>query len=221
MKRIALNILIVLLTLCFVETKSFAFDNPWKNANPKCKRYDFRCKRLSPKMTVEEVKKKYGKRSAVYKQAARWAKEDDADSTEINLYTGLFDYSDHNAKGGLIGVQHQNEELFRESFLGTLSPITGGFVTDVGAIYLYTGAQAEYDLGLFKITPSFAPGYYHSGSDGKDLGHKLEFKTELQMSLNLNDTNEFGLSYNHISNASLGTKNPGANSILLNYLKHF
>ncbi len=221
MKKIALNIFIVLLTLCFAETKSFAFDNPWKNANPKCKRYDFRCKRLSPKMTVEEVKKKYGEKSAIYRRAERWGKEDDSDSTEINLFTGLFDFSDRNAKAGLIGVQHQNEELFRESFLGKLSPITGGFVTDVGAVYLYTGAQAEYNLGLFKITPSFAPGYYNAGIHGKDLGHKLEFKTEVQMSLNLNDTTELGVSYNHISNASLGKKNPGANSTILNFLKHF
>jgi len=29
------------------------------------------------------------------------------------------------------------------------------------------------------------------------------------------------MSYNHISNASLGSKNPGANSYMVNYLKKF
>ena len=140
--------------------------------------------------------------------------------TELNLFTGMFDFSDTTQASGLIGLQHQNDNLFRKSFLGRISPITGGFLTEKSAFYLYTGAQAEYDLGLFTITPSFAPGYYNSG-DGKDLGSALEFKTEIQMSLNLSDSTEFGMSYNHISNASLGTKNPGANSYMINFLKQF
>ncbi len=80
--------------------------------------------------------------------------------------------------------------------------------------------QAEYELGFLTITPSFAPGYYNYGS-GKDLGYPLEFKSEIQMSLNLSDSTHLGMSYNHISNASIGTKNPGANSYMFNFLKQF
>jgi len=149
-----------------------------------------------------------------------YAQEIKSNETELNFFTGMFDFSDHKQKAGIIGIQHQNDDLFRESFLGRLSPITGGFLTENNAYYLYTGAQAEYDLGMFTITPSFAPGYYSSG-DGKDLGHSLEFKSEVQMSLNLSDSTQFGMSYNHISNASLGDKNPGANSYMINFLKQF
>ena len=141
-------------------------------------------------------------------------------NTEINLFTGMFDFSDHKQKAGIIGLEHQNDDLYRESFLGKLSPITGGFLTENNAFYLYTGAQAEYELGWFTITPSFAPGYYNSG-DGKDLGHAIEFKSEIQMSLNVSENTQFGMSYNHISNASLGDKNPGANSYMINFLKQF
>ena len=148
------------------------------------------------------------------------AEEIRSNETELNFFTGMFDFSDHKQKAGIIGIQHQNDDLFRESFLGRLSPITGGFLTENNAYYLYTGAQAEYDLGMFTITPSFAPGYYGAG-DGKDLGHALEFKTEVQMSLNLSDSTQFGMSYNHISNASLGDKNPGVNSYMINFLKQF
>ena len=140
--------------------------------------------------------------------------------TELNFYTGLFDFSDHKQKAGLLGIQHQNEDLFRKSFIGLLSPITGGFITESNAFYLYTGVQAEYEIGFLKITPSFAPGFY-SGGDGKDLGHPLEFKSEIQVSLDLSENTNFGMSYNHISNASLGTKNPGANSYMFNFLKKF
>ncbi len=143
-----------------------------------------------------------------------------SNDTELNFFTGMFDFSDDKQAAGVFGLQHQNDDLFRNSFLGKLSPITGGFLTENNAFYLYTGAQAEYDLGLFTITPSFAPGYYNSG-DGKDLGSALEFKSEIQMSLNLSDSTEFGMSYNHISNPSLGTKNPGANIYMINFLKQF
>jgi len=140
--------------------------------------------------------------------------------TELNIFTGMFDFSDDKQAAGILGLQHQNEELFRKSFLGKLSPITGGFITENNAAYLYTGVQAEYELGLLTITPSFAPGYYNSG-DGKDLGYPLEFKSEVQMSFNISESTQFGMSYNHISNASLGSKNPGANSYMFNFLKQF
>jgi len=149
-----------------------------------------------------------------------YAEDQLSNQTELNLFTGMFDFSDHKQKAGIVGIQHQNDELFRESFLGRLSPITGGFLTENNAFYFYTGAQTEYEVGSFTITPSFAPGYYNSG-DGKDLGHVLEFKSEIQMSLNLSDSSELGMSYNHISNASLGDKNPGANSYMINFLKQF
>tara|TARA_B100000686_G_C16669657_1_gene905677 strand:+ start:775 stop:1287 length:513 start_codon:yes stop_codon:yes gene_type:complete len=146
--------------------------------------------------------------------------EEKSQNTELNFFTGMFDFSDDKQAAGVFGLQHQNEDLFRNSFLGKLSPITGGFLTENQAYYFYTGAQTEYDLGLFTITPSFAPGYYSSGN-GKDLGSALEFKSEIQMSMNLSDSTEFGMSYNHISNASLGDKNPGANSYMINFLKQF
>ena len=146
--------------------------------------------------------------------------DDSLDQTELNIFTGMFDFSDDKQSAGLLGLQHQNEELFRNSFLGKLSPITGGFMTEKSAFYLYSGVQAEYELGFLKITPSFAPGYYNYGG-GKDLGYPLEFKSEIQMSFDLSDSSHLGMSYNHISNASLGTKNPGANSYMLNYLKKF
>ena len=143
-----------------------------------------------------------------------------SNNTELNFFTGMFDFSDDKQAAGVLGIQHQNDDLFRKSFLGKLSPITGGFLTENSAFYLYTGVQAEYDLGFITITPSFAPGYYNYGK-GKDLGYPLEFKSEVQMSLNLSDSTHLGMSYNHISNASLGSKNPGANSYMINFLKQF
>ena len=139
---------------------------------------------------------------------------------EFNFYTGMFDFSDHGKRSQIFGFQHQNEELVKESFLGTLSPVTGALITADNATYFYTGVQAQYKIGAVEITPSFAPGYYNEG-DGKDLGHALEFKSEVQLSLELPKQSQIGFSYNHLSNASLGDKNPGANSYMFNFLKNF
>ena len=144
----------------------------------------------------------------------------DEKSTELNFYTGMFDFSDDKQASGVLGIEHQNDELFIRTQRSIISPITGGFITSKNAFYLYTGVQAEYKIGGLIITPSFAPGYYGEGN-GKDLGSPLEFKSEIQMSFNLNDKTHLGMSYNHISNASLGDKNPGANSYMINFLKQF
>ena len=230
MRKIASSIFVALFILCFASIESLAFSNPWSNANPKCKKYDFYCKRTSPKMSAEEVEKMSAEE--IKKISAAESKNDtdtrvkiitdknDKNNTELNVFTGMFDFSDDKQAAGVLGLQHQNKELFRKSFLGKLSPITGVFLTANSAAYLYTGVQAEYEVGFLTITPSFAPGYYHDGN-GKDLGSPLEFKSEVQMTFNLSDSTHLGMSYNHISNASLGTKNPGANSYMFNFLKQF
>ena len=147
-------------------------------------------------------------------------KKNSLNEHQINFYGGVFDFSDDKQKAGLFGIQHQNENLYKDTFLGTISPVTGFLVTGDTATYLYTGVQAEYNLGKINLTPSFTPGLYGQG-DGKDLGHLVEFKSELQLSFDLFKDSELGFSYNHISNASLGEKNPGANSYMFNFMKKF
>ena len=173
--------------------------------------FDLYCKRTNSGMVKEEIKNDTDKRAKIITNES---------DTELNFFTGLFDFSDDKQKAGLLGIEHQNEDLFNKSILGKISPITGGFLTENNAFYLYTGVQAEYELGSLKITPSFAPGYYNYGN-GKDLGYPLEFKSEIQVTLDLTKSSNLGMSYNHISNASLGSKNPGANSFMFNFLKQF
>jgi len=142
-------------------------------------------------------------------------------SHQLNFYTGNFDFSDDKQSAYLIGFQHQDDNLNRDTFLGNVSPITGGFITENSAAYIYTGIEWNVDMGnKLLFTPSFTPGLYHEG-DGKDLGHVLEFKSEVQLSYSASDDMSFGVSYNHVSNASLGDKNPGANSYMFNFIKNF
>ncbi len=143
-----------------------------------------------------------------------------SDEHNFNFYSGMFDFSDDGKRATIFGIEHQNENLLRDSFLGTLSPVTGALITADNAAYIYTGVQAQYKIGKINLTPSFTPGLYSEG-DGKDLGHIVEFKSEIQLSVDLLKNSQLGFSYNHISNASLGDKNPGANSYMFNYFKNF
>jgi hypothetical protein len=146
--------------------------------------------------------------------------KDNNQDTKFSVYLGMFDFSDDGKKSALIGFQHQNENLNRDTFFGNISPITGVMITADNAGYIYTGVQAQYKIRALNITPSFTPGLYHEG-DGKDLGHMLEFKSEVQLSIDVSQSSKLGFSYNHISNASLGDKNPGANSYMFNFFKNF
>ena len=74
-----------------------------------------------------------------------------------NFYTGMFDFSDDGKRSTLFGIQHQNENLIKDSFIGTISPVTGLMFTADNAGYVYTGIQAQYNFGKL-TTPSWIPG---------------------------------------------------------------
>ena len=82
----------------------------------------------------------------------------DISSHQYNFFTGNFDFSDDKQAAMLFGFQHQNENLERDTFLGNISPITGGFITENSAAYIYTGFEWNIDMGAVTFTPSFAPG---------------------------------------------------------------
>tara|TARA_B100000886_G_scaffold226014_1_gene157457 strand:- start:125 stop:610 length:486 start_codon:yes stop_codon:yes gene_type:complete len=137
-----------------------------------------------------------------------------------NFYTGMFDFSDDGKRSNLFGAEFVNFSSSKDTFIGNVQPVTGAMVTGDEAIYVYTGYQMSKKSNSSTFVPSFAIGLYDEG-DGKDLGHTIEFKTQIQILIDISSNSEIGISYNHISNASLGDKNPGANSYMFNYTKKF
>tara|TARA_B100001996_G_C18520835_1_gene539207 strand:+ start:10 stop:543 length:534 start_codon:yes stop_codon:yes gene_type:complete len=109
-----------------------------------------------------------------------------------------------------------------------LKPFVGIETTTDSAFYFLGGIYLEDNLGKlisgkenkWNFTPSFGLGYYDDGN-GKKLGNKLEFRTTLELSYQLNNNDRIGFSLGHISNANIGNKNPGAEIISLSYQKPF
>jgi hypothetical protein len=150
-----------------------------------------------------------------------------AENNNVSFYTGIFDHKDEkepgkkeNHKTSLVGIEHKNKDLFRDTWVGKFSPTTGGFLTGKNSVYLYTGVETDYNLGPVVISPSFAPGYYEAG-DGKNLGSALEFKSELKFGINLFEDSKLGYSYSHISNNDWGDVNPGTDNQSITFSKKF
>ena len=105
-----------------------------------------------------------------------------------------------------------------------LKPFAGIEATSKSAYYILGGIYLEDNLGQlfigdksnFIFTPSFGAGYYDDGN-GKKLGNKIEFRTTLEISYEMQNKNRIGLSFSHISNANIGNKNPGVEIISLSY----
>ena len=146
----------------------------------------------------------------------------DERDNEISFYTGTFDVIDKEGddKTSLFGIEHKNPNLFRNTFLGKFSPVSGGFMTGDSSVYLYTGIEGQYGIGRLKILPSFTPGYYEKGN-GKDLGSALEFKSEIKLGLDIFKNSNIGYSYSHISNNEWGDRNPGTDNQQIIFSKNF
>ena len=141
---------------------------------------------------------------------------------DISFYTGTFDVIDKEGddQTTLFGIEHKNPNLFRNTFLGKFSPVTGGFMTGDSSVYLYTGIEGQYEVGRLNILPSFTPGYYEKG-DGKDLGSVLEFKSEIKIGFDIFENSKIGYSYSHISNNDWGESNPGTDNQQITFSKNF
>ena len=146
----------------------------------------------------------------------------DEGNANLSFYTGTFDVIDKEGddKTTLFGIEHQNPDLFRKTFLGKFKPVTGAFVTGNSSNYLYTGVEAQYGIGPLKILPSFAPGYYEKGN-GKDLGSVLEFKSEIKFGLDIFENSKLSYSYSHLSNNDWGETNPGTDNQQITFSKNF
>ena len=138
---------------------------------------------------------------------------------QYNFFTGNFDFSDDKQAAMLFGFQHQNENLERDTFIGNISPITGGFITENSA-YIYTGFEWNVEMGALTFTPSFAPGLYHRRR-WKRFRSCLEFKSEIQFSYEFSEIQKLAYLIIMYLMLVLGDKNPGANSYMFNFIKNF
>jgi hypothetical protein len=59
-------------------------------------------------------------------------------------------------------------------------------------------------------------GWFDNSGD-IDLGHQIEFRTGFEFNYQLHNKQSIGISFYHFSNSKFANKNPGTESILINY----
>lgn len=135
----------------------------------------------------------------------------------VSFAGGVFD---------LLHERHRTAEFSAEYKFGVSGPTTpfyflefrpllGIMATIKGSTYLYGGIN--FDLLVcdqFVIAPGFAAGWYRAGQ-GKNLGYPLEFRSGVEAAWIFSDGRRLGAHFYHLSNASLGHRNPGEESLVL------
>ncbi len=130
----------------------------------------------------------------------------------VAVYAGAQDVLD-NKTYAQFGAEYRFSDMFKG-----LRPTVGINSTDEGDVYGYGGVNWDIPLADsgFYLTPNFMVGLYHNGG-GKDLGGALEFRSGIEGSYEFSNGSRLGATFNHISNASIYDKNPGAEALLVVY----
>jgi len=124
---------------------------------------------------------------------------------------GAFDALDDKTAGQLHFEYRSNLRLW------IFKPHGGLFVTTDGAVYGYAGFRVDVFLGRrWVLSPSTAIGVFEEGS-GRDLGSALEFRSGIELAYRFDDRSRLSAGLFHLSNASIGTRNPGEESLMLFY----
>jgi hypothetical protein len=130
----------------------------------------------------------------------------------LSLGIGYFDVGKDES-----AADFRAEYRFANSLIWKIKPWAGVEATSDGGVWAGGGVLADFNLGnSWMLTPNFGVGGYAEG-DGKDLGYGLEFRSQLELGYQFVDQSRVGVALSHISNASLGDKNPGEETLNLYY----
>lgn len=127
-------------------------------------------------------------------------------SPMVSLGGGYLD-AGSNHSGGILQVEYKAGNYLWKR----LRPQVTLLIPQASAFYIGLGMGWDWKLTeRVTLTPSFEPGFYFKGKC-RNLGFPVEFRSCIELSYRL-DRSLIGFQAYHLSNASLGNKNPGMNA---------
>ena len=133
------------------------------------------------------------------------------DPAFLEIQAGAFDV--RHAHTGIFDVEYRSSY----KILGVAKPMVGMFGTAKGATYEYGGFALDLYFGRrWVATWSEAIGAYDHGNDVK-LGAVPEFRSAIDIAYRFDDRSRLGVEFHHISNAGIGSENPGSETVLMTY----
>ena len=136
-----------------------------------------------------------------------------AQENSIALTLGNFDILQNSYNSPEVRIEYKFDKLKYN-----VIPFSGIMANLDGAFFVFLGLQ--YDIKLLDflfLTPSFSPGFYEKGRS-KNLNFLLEFRTQVELSIKLENNKRLGINFNHISNGRLSLYNPGVESFAVSYI---
>lgn len=98
-----------------------------------------------------------------------------------------------------------------------LRPFVGVIGSSRRDSYFFGGVNLDIrPARTWGLTPNLSAGYYRQG-DGMDLGGRFQFRSGLEIFRQVGPHSRIGVSFHHISNAGLVDRNPGRESLLVNF----
>jgi len=135
------------------------------------------------------------------------------DPAMLSFGVGAFDFNRQKDQGAEFRLDYRSDYK-----LGPFKPFLTAAGVSNAMSFVGVGVLIDVYFGKrFVVTPSFAPTWWQGKTDDLDLGHALEFRSQLEFAYRFDDRSRLGLAVSHSSNASLGDTNPGTETILVNY----
>jgi lipid A 3-O-deacylase len=142
------------------------------------------------------------------------------DPAFISAGAGWFDFNRKKDDGAEFRLDYRHDKKF-----WVFKPFATVAAASNGMTFLGAGVLIDVYFGRrWVLTPSFAPTWWRGKTDDLDLGHALEFRSQLELAYRFDNRSRLGIAISHSSNASLGDSNPGTETLLVNYsipLDHF
>jgi hypothetical protein len=135
------------------------------------------------------------------------------DPAFLSVAGGGFDFNRQKDPGAEFRVEYRfaDKFFFVKPFVAVAGATSGhGFVGAGILMDVYFGNRVV-------VTPSFAPHLWVGDDDKLDLGHVVEFRSQLEVAYRFDDRSRLGLAISHYSNAGLGDKNPGTETLSVYY----
>lgn len=130
----------------------------------------------------------------------------------LTFAVGAFDLVQDHDKAVEFRAEYRSDRK-----LWIFKPFVGAMGTTDSSFYGFAGILTDVYFGRrLVLTPSFAAGYYERGN-GLDLGHELEFRSSIELSYRFDNRTRLGISFYHLSNASIGSINPGTEVLSIVY----
>ncbi len=133
----------------------------------------------------------------------------------LSIGAGTYDWNRQKDQGAEFRLEYRSN--YKIPYIQA-KPFAAGAGTSTGQGFVGAGILWDVYFGRrIVLTPSFAPHIYFGGDDNLDLGHTVEFRSQLEIAYRFDDRSRLGVAVSHYSNAGLGDTNPGTESAMVYY----